>query len=115
MPWCTFSPQPTSGPASTAPSGTWARATRISPRRRPSSVALPAPKPIFETFPIAIAAILIVHAAHLETRWTALGALVWLVARAIYLPLYALGVPVVRSLAFTASLAGLVMILWPTH
>ena len=68
-----------------------------------------------ETFPIAIAAILIIHAAHLETRWTALGAIVWLAARAIYLPLYALGVPVVRSLAFTASLAGLVMILWPTH
>jgi uncharacterized MAPEG superfamily protein len=69
----------------------------------------------FETFPIAIAAILIIHAAHLETRWTALGALVWLAARAIYLPLYALGVPVVRSLAFTASLVGLVMILWPTR
>jgi uncharacterized MAPEG superfamily protein len=69
----------------------------------------------FETFPIAIAAILIIHAAHLETRWTALGALVWLAARAIYLPLYALGVPVVRSLAFTASLVRLVMILWPTH
>ncbi len=69
----------------------------------------------FETFPIAIAAILIIHAAHLETRWTALGALVWLAARAIYLPLYAWGVPVVRSLAFTASLVGLAMILWPTH
>ncbi|MDP9162908.1 MAG: MAPEG family protein [Pseudomonadota bacterium] len=69
----------------------------------------------FETFPIAIAAILIIHAAHLETRWTALGALVWLAARAIYLPLYTWGVPVVRSLAFTASLVGLAMILWPTH
>ncbi|MEO6248010.1 MAG: MAPEG family protein [Sphingomicrobium sp.] len=67
----------------------------------------------FETFPIAIAAILIGHAAHLETRWTALGALVWLIARVVYLPLYALGIPLVRSLAFTVSLAGLLMILWP--
>ena len=67
----------------------------------------------FETFPIAIAAILIVHGAHLETRWTAIGALLWLIARAIYLPLYALGVPVVRTLVFMASLVGIVMILWP--
>jgi len=67
----------------------------------------------FETFPIAIAAILIVHAAHLETRWTALGALLWLIARAIYLPLYAAGIPVIRTLVFMASLVGIIMVIWP--
>jgi uncharacterized MAPEG superfamily protein len=67
----------------------------------------------YESFPIMAAAILIVSVAHLETRWTALGALIWLGARVLYLPLYGFGVPVLRSLAWTASLAGIVMVLWP--
>ena len=67
----------------------------------------------YESFPIMVAAILIVSVAHLENRWTALGALIWLGARLLYLPLYAMGVPVVRSLAWAASLAGIVMVLWP--
>ena len=67
----------------------------------------------FETFPLLIAAVLIVEAAHLNNRWTALGATIWLVARIAYLPLYALGVPILRSLAWIAALAGIVMLLWP--
>ena len=85
---------------------------------------LPPPQPIvgrlsraqanyFETFPIAIAAILIVHAAHLENRWTAVGAITWLAARVVYLPLYALGVPYLRSIAFIVSLVGLAMVIRP--
>jgi uncharacterized MAPEG superfamily protein len=67
----------------------------------------------YESFPIMVAAILIVSVAHLENRWTALGALIWLGARLLYLPLYAFGVPVLRSLAWIAGLAGIVMVLWP--
>lgn len=67
----------------------------------------------YESFPIMAAAILIVSVAHLENRWTAIGALLWLGARVLYLPLYGFGVPVARSLAWTASLAGIVMVLWP--
>jgi uncharacterized MAPEG superfamily protein len=67
----------------------------------------------FETFPVAIAAILIVHAAHLESRWTALGAITWLGARIVYLPLYAMGVPVLRSIAFLVSVVGLAMLIRP--
>jgi uncharacterized MAPEG superfamily protein len=67
----------------------------------------------YESFPIMVAAILIVSVAHLENRWTALGALLWLGARLLYLPLYAFGVPVLRSLAWIAGLAGIVMVLWP--
>jgi len=66
-----------------------------------------------ETFPVMAAAILIVAAAGLESRWTAIGALLWLVARIVYLPLYAFGVPVVRTLVWTLSLIGIVMVLWP--
>jgi len=47
------------------------------------------------------------------TAWTALGGWIWLGARIIYLPLYAAGVPVVRTVAFAISLAGLGMVLAP--
>lgn len=67
----------------------------------------------FETLPIAVAAILMVEVAHLNNRWTVAGAIVWLTARALYLPLYALGVPVIRTLTFMAALAGLLMVLVP--
>lgn len=90
----------------------------------PRDGPLPEPQPIvgrlmraqanyFETFPLMAAAVLIVAVGHLETRWTAIGAVTWIAARVVYLPLYALGVPGVRSVAFLISLAGLLMVLWP--
>jgi len=66
-----------------------------------------------ETFPIAIVALLGVVIAGRTTAWTALGGWIWLGARIIYLPLYAAGVPVVRTVAFVISLAGLGMVLAP--
>jgi uncharacterized MAPEG superfamily protein len=67
----------------------------------------------FETFPIAAAAILIVTVAGIDNRWTAIGAVVWLTARIVYLPLYALGIPRVRTLVFLISVAGISMVLVP--
>jgi uncharacterized MAPEG superfamily protein len=67
----------------------------------------------FETFPLMIAAVLIVSAAALRNDTTALGAWLWLGGRLAYLPLYALGVPYLRSLAWGVATAGIVMILWP--
>ena len=86
--------------------------------------SLPPPAPItgrlvraqanyFETFPILAALILADAWLGLFDRWTMIGALLWLGARIAYLPLYALGVPVVRTLAFAVSMAGIVMLLWP--
>lgn len=66
-----------------------------------------------ETFPIVIAAILIVAQAGLSNRLTEIGALLWLSARIAYLPLYAAGIPKVRTLVFLVSVVGIVMILWP--
>lgn len=85
---------------------------------------LPPPQPIvgrlaraqanfFETFPIYAAAALIVSVAHLESRWTAVGAWTWLAARIVYLPLYAAGVPYLRTIAFLASIAGIALVLRP--
>jgi uncharacterized MAPEG superfamily protein len=67
----------------------------------------------YESFPLIAAAILIVSVADLETRWTAIGAILWLAARIAYLPLYAFGVPGLRSIVWTASIVGLIMVLWP--
>jgi uncharacterized MAPEG superfamily protein len=67
----------------------------------------------FETFPIYAAAALIVTVAGLESRWTAIGAWLWLGARLVYLPLYAFGVPVVRTIVFLVSVVGIALVLWP--
>jgi uncharacterized MAPEG superfamily protein len=85
---------------------------------------LPPPQPIvgrlaraqanfFETFPIAAAAILLVTVAERTNGWTAAGAILWLVMRVIYLPVYALGVPKVRTLIFLMSITGIGLILVP--
>ena len=66
-----------------------------------------------ETFPIAIVALLGVVIADRTNETTALGAWIWLGARLIYLPLYMAGVRVVRTVAYTASIVGLAMVLWP--
>jgi uncharacterized MAPEG superfamily protein len=39
------------------------------------------------------------------------GAIVWIVARVVYLPLYLVGIPVVRTLCWTISIIGLLMML----
>ena len=66
-----------------------------------------------ETFPIAIVALLAVVVAGRTSYWTATGGWIWLGARIIYLPLYAAGIPVIRTLAWIVSLAGLLITLWP--
>jgi uncharacterized MAPEG superfamily protein len=66
-----------------------------------------------ETFPIAIVALLGVVVAGRTSQLTALGGWIWLGARVVYLPLYAAGVPVVRTIAWAVSTAGLVMVIWP--
>jgi uncharacterized MAPEG superfamily protein len=85
---------------------------------------LPPPQPIvgrlaraqanfFETFPIFAAAVLIVVATGLNGRLTAVGAWLWLAARIVYLPLYAFGVPIVRTIAFLVSIVGIALVLRP--
>ena len=63
-----------------------------------------------ETLPIAIVALIGVVVAGRTSEWTALGGWIWLASRVVYLPLYAVGVPVVRTIIFMASLVGLLMV-----
>ena len=85
---------------------------------------LPPPQPIvgrlaraqanfFETFPIAAAAILLVAVTDRSDRATEIGAMLWLAARVVYLPLYAAGVPLLRTIAFLISILGIGLILRP--
>jgi uncharacterized MAPEG superfamily protein len=66
-----------------------------------------------ETFPVAIVALLGVVLANRTSEMTALGGWIWLGARVVYLPLYAFGVPVVRTIVFVISMIGLGMVMWP--
>jgi len=61
----------------------------------------------FETFPIFAVAILIATVADRSGVLTVLGAALYVVARVIYLPLYAFGVPVVRTLVWLVSMLGI--------
>ncbi len=67
---------------------------------------------LFETLPLFATAILIAHTAARENSMTLHGAWTYLIARVIYIPLYAFGVPVIRTLTWGASLIGLAMILY---
>lgn len=66
-----------------------------------------------ETFPIAVVALMGVVIANRSNASTALGGWIWLGARIAYLPLYAAGVRILRTVAFIVSMAGLAMVLWP--
>jgi len=60
-----------------------------------------------------IAVVALLGLANIHTHWTANGAVVWLVARVAYLPIYAAGIVYMRSAMFLVSLAGILMMLWP--
>ena len=65
-----------------------------------------------ETFPFFAAAVLAVVATQRGDAGTALGAQLYFWARLVYVPLYAAGIPYVRSLVWTVAMAGLVILLW---
>lgn len=67
----------------------------------------------FETFPLVVAAVALLGITGVQTRTTEIGALLWLGARVVYLPVYAAGTPYLRTLIFLASVVGLLMMLWP--
>ncbi|SDV48068.1 MAPEG family protein [Chitinasiproducens palmae] len=66
---------------------------------------------LFETLPLFAAAVLIVAVADRYSGLSHWGALLYLVARIVYVPLYAFGVPYVRSLVWLVSLLALVMVI----
>lgn len=65
-----------------------------------------------ETFAVFAAAALAVVVAGRQDSSTALAVQLYFWARLAYVPLYAAGIPYVRSLAWLVSLAGILMLLW---
>lgn len=66
---------------------------------------------LIETYPAFVALALALAVTGKTGGIAATGALVWLIARVVYVPLYAFGVPAVRTLAWCVSVVGLVMML----
>ncbi|MBP0444231.1 MAPEG family protein [Roseomonas sp. SSH11] len=92
----------------------WAAGPRDQPQPAPSGVAgrlTRARNNFLETFPLFAAAVLAAHLAGATGPLTAWGTLVYFWARVVYLPIYAAGLPWIRSLVWGASIIGLVMVL----
>lgn len=70
-----------------------------------------------ETFAFFAAAVLIAHLAGRHNFLTSYGAWIYVIARAVYLPLYAAGIPYLRSAVWGVGFLGTMMILtglyWP--
>ncbi|GAB6853433.1 MAPEG family protein [Asaia astilbis] len=67
---------------------------------------------LFETLPLFVAALLGALVAGHQGWKTEWGSSIYLAARVIYLPLYAAGIPVIRSVVFMISLIGLLLTTW---
>jgi len=63
-----------------------------------------------ETFPYFAAGIVAVLATGTHSPWSKWGVILYISGRIAYLPLYALGVFLVRSLAWNVALAGIVAV-----
>lgn len=64
-----------------------------------------------ETFPFFVAAVLIAHLAGRHNSLTYWGAQLYFWARVAYLPLYAFGIPLVRSLIWNVAALGIALLL----
>lgn len=64
-----------------------------------------------ETYPAFIGLALALVLSGQAGGLGATGALVWIIARVAYIPLYMLGIPYIRSLVWVGSIVGLLMML----
>src|SRR3984893_9680243 len=64
-----------------------------------------------ETFPLFAVAVLIADATNRHGWMAVLGSQIYFYARVLSLPIYAAGLPVIRTLVWTAASLGIVMVL----
>jgi uncharacterized MAPEG superfamily protein len=64
-----------------------------------------------QTFPFFAAAILLAHVAGRHSSLTIVGANMYFWARLVYVPLYAAGIPIARTIAFLVALLGIAFVL----
>ncbi len=63
-----------------------------------------------ETFPLFIAAVLMASSLQTYDSLTAIGSQIYFWGRVVYLPLYAFAIPYVRSLVWSISVFGILLI-----
>lgn len=63
-----------------------------------------------ETLPWAIGLLILVQVTGDANGTTALGGWIYLICRIAYIPLYLMGIPYLRSIVWTISIVGLIMI-----
>ena len=83
------------------------------PLTGPSARAVRASHNFLETFVFFAAAALAVVAAKQNTAHTALGAEIYFWARLLYLPVYIIGIPYLRTAIWIASLWGMLQLIQP--
>src|SRR5690606_20550883 len=66
---------------------------------------------LMETYPAFVALALALAVTGKTGGMATTGAWLWLIARIIYVPLYAAGIPMLRSLVWLASIVGLLLML----
>jgi uncharacterized MAPEG superfamily protein len=64
-----------------------------------------------ETFPLFLAVVVAAHLLQRHDATTVLGAQLYFWARLAHLPIYAAGIPYLRTLIWTVSIVGIVMVL----
>ena len=64
-----------------------------------------------ETFPLFIAVVFAAQLLQRHDAMTILGAQLYFWARVVYVPVYAAGIPYLRTLIWTASIVGIVLLL----
>jgi uncharacterized MAPEG superfamily protein len=64
-----------------------------------------------ETFPVFVAAVLMAHLLDRSGVMSAVGALLYIGGRTLFLPLYAWGVPWLRTFAWNIATLGLVLVM----
>ena len=64
-----------------------------------------------ETFGLFAVSVILVVLLHRQDNGSALGAQLYFWARVVYVPVYALGIAVVRTVVWTVSIIGIVMVL----
>ena len=64
-----------------------------------------------ETFPIFAVAVIAVGVIGKYNQTSAIGAYLYLIGRIIYVPLYAFGMPLARTLIWVLSVVGIIMVI----
>ena len=68
---------------------------------------------MLETFPVFAALVLIIQVTESWTSTSALAVQIYFWARVAYIPLYIVGIPFLRTLAWLTSMVGILMLAWP--